>query len=95
MRYLLRTAAVLSISAMLASPAVADQWRDGRNHRNWHGQHHHRGIGPGAAVGIGLGAAILGGALTQQYYYAQPYGYGYIQPACGWVWNGYAYQWTC
>lgn len=52
-----------------------------------------RGRGWGARVGIGLGAAILGGALTQQYY-----DYGYApQSYCTsyqWGWNGYRYDWV-
>ena len=43
------------------------------------------GIGPGAAVGIGLGAFALGSVLANPYYYNPyyyPYGYyGYYPPA--------------
>src|SRR6202035_933874 len=43
------------------------------------------GIGPGAAVGIGLGAFALGSVLANPYYnnpYYYPYGYyGYYPPA--------------
>jgi hypothetical protein len=38
------------------------------------------GIGPGAAVGLGLGAFALGsalGAASNPYYNPYPYGYGY------------------
>ena len=46
---------------------------------------HAGGIGPGAAVGIGLGAFALGSVLANPYYYNpyySPYGYyGYYPPA--------------
>jgi len=44
---------------------------------------HAGGIGPGAAVGIGLGAFALGSVLANPYYYNPyyPYGsYGYYPP---------------
>ena len=46
---------------------------------------HAGGIGPGAAVGLGLGAFALGsavGAASNPYYnpYYYPYGYGYYSP---------------
>jgi hypothetical protein len=46
------------------------------------------GIGPGAAVGLGLGAFALGSVLANPYNYYNPYyypygyyGYGYYPPA--------------
>ena len=44
---------------------------------------HHGGIGPGAAIGLGLGSLALGTALGAGAF-AQPYGgypYGYYAPA--------------
>ena len=52
--------------------------------------HHHGGISPGAAIGLGLGAAILGGALAAQPYYAPAPSYC---TSYQWVWDGYQYQW--
>jgi len=76
------SAAILTGAA--TSPAAAD-WR-GRGGGGWRGgygggwhEHHHRGgIGPGIALGLGLGA--LGGALLYNpppVYYAPP---GYYPP---------------
>jgi hypothetical protein len=57
-----------------------------------HAQHHDGGIGPGAAVGLGLGAFALGtavgaGAANGYPYYAPAYGYyppaAYAPPAPG------------
>jgi hypothetical protein len=39
-------------------------------------RHHHRGFGPGAAVG-GLALGLAGAALAAPYYYDAPYAYDY------------------
>ena len=56
---------------------------------------HAGGISPGAAVGIGVGSLLLGGALgglAAPPAYAGGYGYGYEQPGYSYVQYGYDYQ---
>jgi len=66
-----------AIAAVLTLPSAANaQWRGG----GWHGG---GGIGPGAAVGLGLGSFALGTVVGSAA--ARPYGgyypYGYYAPA--------------
>jgi len=66
-------------ATVLATTAPADAQRF-HGYRGYHGGYH-RGIGPGAAIGLGLaGAALAAGAYSyyNQPYYYRPYGaYGY------------------
>jgi hypothetical protein len=73
-RGLALAAAILAAIGLTAMPRPADAgWHGGGwGGRGWHGG----GIGPGAAVGIGLGAFALGTALANPYFYS-PYPYGY------------------
>src|SRR5262245_51747997 len=91
-RALAATAAVVGALSLSVVPGTANAqgWRGG----GWQGGHwhHHNGISPGAAVGLGLGAFALGSALgasaAYPYYgYSNPY-YGYSYPYYG---GGYAY----
>jgi hypothetical protein len=71
-------AAALAAIGSTTMPRAADAaWHGGVG---WHGG----GIGPGAAVGIGLGAFALGSALANPYFYSPYYAYGYYgYPAGG------------
>jgi hypothetical protein len=67
-------ASAIAAALSLPSAANAQYWRGGGWHRG--------GIGPGAAVGIGLGSFALGTVVGSAA--ARPYGYypyGYYAPA--------------
>lgn len=56
--------ALIAAVSFLAVPVAAEA--RGRDHYNNYNRHHHRdrGVSTGAAVAIGLGALILGGAIA-------------------------------
>ena len=87
------TAAVLSMGALAAAPADARPGYRGGGH-GYHGGYAHRGgrgIGTGAAVGLGIAGLAAGAATAGAYGYGnrpagyddgygyrrRPYGYGY------------------
>jgi len=69
-----RSGFALAVAAVLSLPSAsyAQNWHGG----GWHGG---GGIGPGAAVGLGLGSFALGTVVGSAA--ARPYGYGYYAPA--------------
>jgi len=74
-------AAITLGATVLATTAPADAQHFHGGYRGYGGGYH-RGIGPGAAIGLGIaGAALATGAAYNYYnrpYYGQPYGaYGY------------------
>jgi hypothetical protein len=96
----MKNLAAATLAAVLATgPALAGgsgHYTSGRtvvvhNSGYHYGGYHHGGIGPGAAIGLGLGAALLGGAAYGAYA-GYPYygGYAYpVQPNVFWTYpNG-------
>lgn len=61
-------ASLIAVS-MLATPALAQRsdrhYGYERYERNYHHKRHHRGVSTGEAVAIGLGALILGAAISK------------------------------
>jgi len=73
-----RSSKMMALAAMLAAMSAvpvtnADAARWSRGGGHW--GHHGGGFGRGLA--LGLGGAILGGALAGSYYYGRPRYYGY------------------
>lgn len=85
------TVAGLTALTLGATVAATTSSADARGfYRGGYG-YHHRGIGRGAAVGLGLAAgALAAGAVASNYYHPYYGGYGYYG-APGYGYPGYGY----
>jgi hypothetical protein len=85
------TALIAATSIGVATLAMSSM-ADARWHRGW-------GWGPGPVISALAAGAFVAGALAAPppyYYPVVAYApYPYYGPACGRVWNGFAWVWVC